>query len=482
MFLKMKKILITIIALLTLSLTLTSCNNTSKKPPTTVTVWTYYNGAAKNSFDLMVDEFNTTIGPKNNIIIDAYTQGDVNQLADAVLAAANEDVGSDKMPHIFASYPESALVINRLGLVADMEKYFSAEELAEYRTEFVEGGRLGEDNSLKIIPIAKSSECIFLNKTDYDKFISEAGIAVDTSTWEGLAATAKKYYEWTDVKTDTPNDGKALLGIDSMANFMIIATRQLGLEIYRQQGDSVSINFPKNVARRIWDNYYVPFVNGHYAAIGRFRSDDAKTGDVLAYAGSTAGAAYFPAQIETGKDISYPIECAVYPYPHFKEAEPIIVEQGAGMVIAKSDSTHEKAAALFLKWFTEKEQNLKFAVQTGYLPVKNESLSFDAFKESFDTVSNGVENKIVLDSAKTAFDMLDTCTLYSTKPFEASYDARKVLENSLLTYAKDDLAAIDIQLSEGGNRTSVIAEFVTDTNFENWYQQFMLQMTEILKE
>ena len=42
-------------------------------------------------------------------------------------------------------------------------------------------------------------------------------------------------------------------------------------------------NFERDVARRLWDNYYVPFVRGWFAATGRFRSDDIKTGNVLAW-------------------------------------------------------------------------------------------------------------------------------------------------------------------------------------------------------
>ena len=43
----------------------------------------------------------------------------------------------------------------------------------------------------------------------------------------------------------------------------------------------------------MWDELYVPYVKGYYANLGKFRSDDEKTGDILAYVGSSAGAVYF---------------------------------------------------------------------------------------------------------------------------------------------------------------------------------------------
>ncbi len=47
---------------------------------------------------------------------------------------------------------------------------------------------------------------------------------------------------------------------------------------------------------KLWDNFYVPYINGYFASYGKFRSDDAKTGDILALVGSSSGAHTF--QIE----------------------------------------------------------------------------------------------------------------------------------------------------------------------------------------
>ena len=43
--------------------------------------------------------------------------------------------------------------------------------------------------------------------------------------------------------------------------------------------------------------------------------------------------------------------------------------------MTKSDYAHEYAAAEFLKWFTDTKQNVKFAITTGYFPVKKETLN-----------------------------------------------------------------------------------------------------------
>lgn len=44
------------------------------------------------------------------------------------------------------------------------------------------------------------------------------------------------------------------------------------------------------------------------------------------------------------------------------------VQQGAGMAVAESDEEHEYASTVFLKCFTQKEQNLKFVCESAYMP------------------------------------------------------------------------------------------------------------------
>ena len=45
----------------------------------------------------------------------------------------------------------------------------------------------------------------------------------------------------------------------------------------------MTLDFDKNVIRKLWDNYYVPFIKGYFEATGHFRSDDIKTGTILSY-------------------------------------------------------------------------------------------------------------------------------------------------------------------------------------------------------
>ena len=71
--------------------------------------------------------------------------------------------------------PIRRINVDKLGLVASIDKYMSEAELASYRDEYVSEGQIGEDGSLKIFPIAKSTELMMLNKTDWDSFRRKPG-------------------------------------------------------------------------------------------------------------------------------------------------------------------------------------------------------------------------------------------------------------------------------------------------------------------
>ena len=71
--------------------------------PVVLTIWHYYNGAQKMAFDNMVQEFNETVGKEQGILLEAFSQGSVNDLTNAVKNAANREVGAQEMPDIFAT-------------------------------------------------------------------------------------------------------------------------------------------------------------------------------------------------------------------------------------------------------------------------------------------------------------------------------------------------------------------------------------------
>lgn len=438
--------------------------------PITITVWHYYNGNIKDKFDSLVDKFNETIGVERGIVVEAKSHGDVQQLADSVYDAANKTIGSEVMPDIFAAYPDNAYRVNKISELVDLEAYFSQDELKEYRKEFLEEGLFGTDGKLRIMPIAKSTEILYLNKTYWDYFSKDTGASLeDLGTWEGIVRTAEKYKNYS---------GKAFIGIDGNANYIILASMQLGAEIYTYSENKAKLNFSRDTAYKIWQNYYIPYLKGYFVKTGRFSSDDAKTGTVLAYTGSTAGSAYFPKQVSFSQKEVYPIDVVTLPYPYFENGKPYAIQQGAGMCITKSDKAHEYASALFLKWFTDKEQNIDFAVSTSYFPVKNEALVGNKILPLLDETQGSNEN--IKKSINTTLKMLDSYTLYGNRPFDGSYDMRVLLENHLFNFVQRDLETLKARVAAGEDNSKVIEILTSKENFEKWYKQFTQEAEKIM--
>lgn len=419
--------------------------------PVSITVWTYYNGDQLETFNKLVDEFNATVGKEQNITVEASSQGSVNDLETNVLAAAE----------------------GKVGLVADLSGYLTDEEKAAFPESYLTEGDFDDSGTIKIFPVAKSTELLFLNDTDWQAFAAATGATYeDLSTMEGLVATAGKYYDWTDARTEAPDDGKALFGRDAMANYMLIGAKELGSTIFTVENGKMTVNLTEDAARKLWENYYVPFVKGWFAGEGRFRSDDIKTGNVLAYVGSNSSATFFPKQVQVSDTESHDISLKVLPNPSFAGSEEVAVQQGAGMVVTKSTPEEEAACVTFLKWFTQPENNIQFAVGSGYLPVTHAADDVTAIENSGLDLTDSMK-----DVLANAIDAVENHELYTPKPFEGGTDARKVLEYSMSDLASADRAAVEEQLAAGVSAAEAEALYLTDEYFENWYQSLCTKLS-----
>ena len=441
---------------------------------TNIMVWTYYNGDQLESFNSLVDQFNETVGAQKGIKVSTESQGSVNDLETSVMDSAEGKVGAAAMPNIFSAYADTAYALDQMGMVMDLAPYLTEEEKAQFVEGYLSEGDFGEDDSIKIFPVAKSTELLFLNDTDWQAFADAADVRYeDLATMEGLTAAAEKYYNWTDAQTAAPDDGKALFGRDAMANYMLVGAQQLGDTIFAVKDGRMTVNFERDVARRLWDNYYVPFVRGWFAATGRFRSDDIKTGNVLAYVGSCSSATFFPTKVTNDANQSHEISLKTLPAPQFEGGEAVAVQQGAGMVVTAAKEEEVEASVEFLKWFVRAENNIAFSVGSGYLPVTRKANDMQEILASGLTLDDNMQQTLAV-----AVDTVNGNRLYTPHAFAGSNSARKVLEYGLSDLAAADRETVVQRIAEGQSAAEAEAEFLTDEYFEAWYQDICAKLAQ----
>ena len=456
----------------TLAASLFSGCSEKKSDPVTVTVWTYYNGDQLDAFNDLTEKFNDTVGKKDGITVETKSLGTAEDLEQNVLAAVNGEVGASEVPNIFSAYSDTAYTMDQKDMLVDLSDYLTDKEKDEYVEEYLKEGDFSDDGSIKIFPVAKSTELLFLNDTDWQKFAEETGVQYeDLQTIEGLVETAGKYYNWTDSQTPETDDGKALFGRDAMANYLLVGAKELGCDIFEVKDGKMTLNFDEDVIRKLWDNYYVPYVKGYFSASGRFRSDDVKTGNVLGYVGSTSSATFFPTEVSDDSGDAHEIKLKVLPCPKFKDGDDYAVQQGAGMVVTKSSEEEIKASIKFLKWFTQSENNIEFSVGSGYLPVTNDANSIDKIKSVDSDISSSMEEILTKSVAE-----INDNNLYYMHAFENGNDARTALQEAFGDTAQQDWNTVDERIAQGESAEEAEAEFLSDEYFEQWYQNVLSKL------
>lgn len=432
----------------------------SKENPTSIKVWHYYNGALAATFDELVSEFNNTVGRENGIVVYSESMSTVIDLENALWDCANEKVGAPDMPNIFQCYQDTATALDKVVSLVDLDDYITEEEKNSYVKLFLDSGCIGADKKWKLFPVAKSTEVLILNKTDWDKFAADTGASTqDLATWEGLVSTAEKYYEWSD--------GRAFFGRDAFANYSIIASSQLGHELFQVSDGVEKLDFDKETMRVIWDHFYVPYVKGYFRHVGQYRSDDVKLGEIIALVCSSSSAVYFPAEVTAADGSSYAIDHLVLPLPNFNRTAPYAVQQGAGMAVTKSTEAQEYASILFLKWFTEWQQNLKFSVNSGYMPVSVEAVKTENMDKY---LAENPASAIVSDTLHVALEENSRYIMYTPPAVTGGTQARSILDTTMPALAIRDRAAV-----EGG---ASVDDFLTDEHFDEWYEDTLSQLQE----
>lgn len=340
--------------------------NDSEDEKAEITFWHAMGGGQGEALESLVADFEKE---HPNIKVNLQNQGnygDLNQILVATMQSPSD------LPTITQAYPDWMLQFEDANLVTDLTDMVKGEDGIEDYDDILPGVReeIEQDGKIMGLPFNKSTEVLWYNKTLFD----ELGLEVP-KTYDELKEVSKKIYEEKNIPG---------VGFDSLPNFYATYLHNKGLEMDKD----LDITSPESVEAV---NYYLDGIKDGYfriAGTDQYMSGPFANEQVGAYIGSNAGEVY----VKDGVEDKF--EYAAAPYP----AESA-VQQGTNIyMFDNADDAQKKAAFEFLKYLTSKEAQIKFALDTGYMPARTSALEDSKYKDSDSSIA-----PILADATKNLY-------------------------------------------------------------------------------
>lgn len=384
----------------------------SSDNPVTLTIWHVYGSQTKSPLNNVIEEFNNTVGKENGITVNVVSVTSSSAIDKALAASANGEPGAEALPDLFTAYPRVAQIVGTDRLLS-WNAYFTQQELAQIKPEFLQEGYFGD--RLLMLPIAKSTEAFYLNKTAFSRFSAQTGITMEQlQTFDGLFAAANTYYDWSG--------GRNFTQINDYYHYALVGMQAHGSQFIRD--GKLQLEDPAFAA--VWNPLAKAAIYGGICLDDGYAAARWKTMEILSNTGSTADILYQPEQVIYPDNTTEEIETVSMPYPTFAENTAGVVHRGGGLFAVKSaDERKNAAAAIFAKWLIEQDNNLRFVTQAGYLPVTN--AAFDQLLSNPELVQNENFRNLYISAGK----MIESYTLYTIPVFDGASQVQHQFEDSV---------------------------------------------------
>lgn len=439
----MKKLFTLLLAFLLLFVSLTGCvsqSELSADDPVSLTVWHVYGSQTSSPLNDVIDEFNNSVGKEKGVFIKVEMVTDSSNIDASVTASLNGEPGAQELPNLFVAYPRIAEAFED-GALLDFSEYFDKDELSVYREDFLSEGYFGD--KLLMLPIAKSSELIFVNKTIFDRFSADTGVGIDCfSSVESLMSACNSYYDWSD--------GNTMFQINDFYHYFLANMKALG--------EDFIVDGKINAASEAFARAFAPVAEaGIYGGLcvgDGYASDRWKTGEVIGNAGSTAGILYLRDHVTYEDNSTEDIETLVLPYACLEGSTPTVVHRGGGLFAVKSEDEREnEAAAVFAKWISEKQHNLDFVSNAGYLPVTDEA--FEALFDNLESVENE-KYRMLYSAVKDQY--ASGYSFCSLPIYEGASDTQKGFEALIKSTLSEAHSEFEGRVGGGEDKAAVMQE------------------------
>ena len=394
----------------------------------------------KEVLDYHIGEFNKLYP---NITIEHSSYGGWSDIAGQI----NTEIAGDNQPNVAYCYPDHVAMYNLAQAVVTLDEFIASQAVVtredgtteimglteEQKNDIIEGfyneGMAYGDGKMYTMPMSKSTEVLYYNKT----FFEENGLSVPTN-WDEMEETCKKLLEL---------DPDCIpLGYDSENNWFITMCEQYGYDYTSATGEHYLFNNDncKSFVKEIREWYQAGYVTtealfGAYTS-GLFTELDKTNKHSYMCIGSSGGASY---QIPEGGAF----EVGVAPIPQVDASNPKVISQGPSLCILRGGKTSEQQIAaswLFVKYLTTNMAfQTEFSSTSGYMPVLKSAQDNEAYAGWLGK-ANGYEFLTAL-VVKVGLEEADT---YFTSPaFNGSTVAREQVGALLAKCMSEQTSDVD---------------------------------------
>ena len=308
-----------------------------------------------------------------NITVEHESYGDYNGVRDQI----KTEISVGNQPNLAYCYPDHIALYNVAGAVQTLDVFIEDETVGFTQAQlddFIEGyyneGKVFGDGKMYSLPVSKSTEVLYYNKTFFDQY----GLTVPT-TWDQMEEVCKA------IKEIEPSC--IPLGYDSESNWFITMCEQYNSPYTSATGENFLFNNQQNIDfvtkfRTWYQNKWVTteaLSGGYTSALFTGNSSSSAEGSEASKGtrcymciGSTGGATYQQPSQTNGK---FEFEVGIASIPQVNPEAPKVISQGPSLCIFKKDNPQEVLATwLFAKFLTtDVNFQARVSMNNGYAPV-----------------------------------------------------------------------------------------------------------------
>ena len=452
------RIILSFILLYVISGALTACGKGSdlaldKNNPTEITVWYTFSDKRAAAFEKMIEEFNEVEGSERGIIV-------TGKAFETEKALKKEYEETKELPNMLGINSTCSLLYDSKITYVDINNLIASDVKSDICEEYITAGTI--DKQWRLFPVVKDTPVMAIDLAMWHPFMdSEETYLNELDTWENCSSIGKDFYKFTG--------GLSLFAIDSEADYLIAGCHQMGADILNIEGSNTVIRTDGNAMKKLWDNYYVSFIEGAYYKYNSSCLDDIKEGTVAGAVLKSSLASGLSDRTATEGDADPMGAFSINSCPQFNGYDPVTLADDTGIAIVNKSDSEDFAGMLFLEWLTGEDVNLEFACRSCAMPVNKKDKDIDKLEKTMEKLSM---NDREMQTMRVVVQSMIDGKLYAPPLSKYYGDLRKALEGAISVEALNDRNSVESMIYLGEDEDRTYSKFASDDHFSSFLMDF----------